>query len=372
MSNFSHVVLMIHDDYPSGGVQRSAMNIRESLIAQGLSCEILCVKQVGPQGLARRHDFVRPVSRQFRSRWRFWPEFALSLRRRLRQGPDHVYIGLGLNPALALLGCSLGLPTGGVVGSERIHPPLQPISRLFQLGRQLLFRRLDRIVVQSARSCPWYEQQLRIPPERLVVIPNVVRPAPPRNAPSPGPYRSSRPTLLCVGRLDEQKGFDYALPILARVSRSFPDCRLKLYGEGPDRRQLQQQAASLGVAERVEFDYVGNQLQQVWEQGDVFLFPSRYEGFPNALAEAMAHGLPCVAFNCLTGPEDLIQHGQNGYLVEVGDVAGASEYTVQLLHNHELREQMGQAARQVAVRFSSEAVGGLWSRLIASLSSGRR
>lgn len=368
MKTGSRIVLLTHDDYPSGGVQRSSMNIRNSLVSAGHEAEILCLKLVGENGLAQRHDYVNAVSPPHPQRWLFWLRLLWTLRRRMALNPDEIYLGMGLAATLALTLCSQGLKVRGLVGSERVHPPKNTNDLRYRLARRLLFRYLDRIVVQSACSLDWYQQVLRIPRARLAVIPNVVNP-PITSSTGDEPRPPGPPVLLCVGRLDSQKGFDWALQILARVHRTVPDCRLEIFGQGPDAELLQKQARDLGIADRVRFAFVGDDLKEVWTRGDVLLFPSRFEGFPNALAEAMANGLACVSFDCPTGPADLIQSGENGYLVKLGDVGAACERVLQLLSNPEERRQIAASARQVSERYSPEVVGQMWSQLMLGVES---
>jgi glycosyltransferase involved in cell wall biosynthesis len=104
----------------------------------------------------------------------------------------------------------------------------------------------------------------------------------------------------------------------------------------------------------------------------MLLFTSRYEGFPNVLAEAMAHGVPVVSTDCPTGPFELISHGENGYIVPNLDYEAAAEYSLKLLESPETRERFGDSARSVSERFSAEHVGDLWASLIERAMNERR
>lgn len=129
------------------------------------------------------------------------------------------------------------------------------------------------------------------------------------------PFNAGRPHLVSVGRLHHQKGYDLLLPAFARLLDTHPSATLRILGEGPDREELEKQAATLGVADRVDLHgFVAEPLPYV-AAADLYVCSSRYEGFSNALAEAAALGVPMVA---PTGPAagDEIVNDRNGRLVE--------------------------------------------------------
>ena len=175
---------------------------------------------------------------------------------------------------------------------------------------------------------------------------------------------SDRPVIACVGRLTAQKGFDYAIRIFRIVQNKIPMARLIIVGDGPEKEALMDLTRSLALFDNVSFVSRMDDLTSIYVTSTILLFPSRYEGFPNVLAEAMAHGLPAVAFDCLTGPADLIEHGVNGYLAKVGDIVGAADLALMLLRDHELRMAFASRAMIVAEKFSPDVIGEMWSNLV--------
>jgi GalNAc-alpha-(1->4)-GalNAc-alpha-(1->3)-diNAcBac-PP-undecaprenol alpha-1,4-N-acetyl-D-galactosaminyltransferase len=148
-----------------------------------------------------------------------------------------------------------------------------------------------------------------------------------------------------MGRLSRQKGFDILIRAMAEVrSRA----RLVLIGEGPEEGMLRDLAARVGVSERVAFTgFLANPYPAL-AGASVFALPSRYEGFPNALVEAMSLGVPCVASRCPTGPEEIVTDGVDGILVPVEDPRALAAAVNRLLDDAALRDRLGRAARERA------------------------
>lgn len=174
----------------------------------------------------------------------------------------------------------------------------------------------------------------------------------------------SHPRLLSAGRIVHQKGLDLAMRALGEL-KAF-DWEWSIAGDGPQMPVLQSRAKELGIADRVFF--LGwqsrPQLMECYQQANVFLFPSRHEGMPNALLEAMASGLPVVA-SCVAGNEELVIDGETGYLVPSEDVEALQVALKRLLLDPALREQMGMASRErVEANYSWESTAQQYALLL--------
>lgn len=353
------VYLLIPVDYAAGGLQRSALALRSALDSAGYAVTIFCFKTL-PDGFASQYQFVRPVTEEHRSRLLFWLATIRAMRRHIRNGRPSAVIAFGTVPSV-LLPIMRAAKVPLMIGSERAYPPAERLEPWLELLRRVSFPRLDAIVCQTEGIREWFLGHLRVKSEQLVVIPNIVATPPPTDrerAPAAGS------NMLCVGRLDEQKGFAYALEIFARVLENQPHAQLTIAGEGPLKSELKSKADALGITKKVDFTGRVANLAGLWARSDVFLFTSLYEGFPNALAEAMANGVPSVAFDCPTGPSELIRDGVDGYLVPLGDVEAAGARCTELLADIEKRRRVGARARAVAERYSAERIGKMWLDLI--------
>jgi glycosyltransferase involved in cell wall biosynthesis len=175
----------------------------------------------------------------------------------------------------------------------------------------------------------------------IPIIPNGVdleQFTPPRRAWSPA-------RILSVGRVVYQKGLDLGLRALAGL-KDIP-WEWRIAGDGPQMVTLQQLAADLGLQERVHFLgwQGGAQLKEQYAAANLFLFPSRHEGMPNAVLEAMASGLPVVATR-IAGNEELVVGGETGALVPAENIDALREALRPLLAGETLRAQMGAASRR--------------------------
>lgn len=125
--------------------------------------------------------------------------------------------------------------------------------------------------------------------------------------------------LLCVGRLEKQKAFHYAIRAFAEIANEFPNLRLKILGQGSLEVELKQYAIDCGVVNKVDFEGFQRNISSYYLYARATVLTSLYEGFPNNLIESIALGTPVVSFNCSCGPSEIIKPGVNGYLVNYKD-----------------------------------------------------
>ncbi len=151
------------------------------------------------------------------------------------------------------------------------------------------------------------------------------------------------PLVAGMGRLVPQKGFDLLIRAMALSRTPF---RLVLLGKGSEEERLRGLARGLGIAARVEFAGFQCNPYVRLRKASVFVLPSRFEGFPNALVEAMALGVPCVSTRCPTGPEEIVTDGVDGLLVPAEDPAAIAVAIDRLLGDAALRGRLGRAGRE--------------------------
>jgi glycosyltransferase involved in cell wall biosynthesis len=158
--------------------------------------------------------------------------------------------------------------------------------------------------------------------------------------------------VVCVSGLRYEKGVDVLLQAWHLVYQQVPQARLIIVGDGGLQFQLECMAKALGIVNSIEFTGLQSDIPAQLHRGNLAVLPSRWEGMPNALLEAMACGLPCVATR-VSGSEDIIQHGINGLLVESEDYQGMAQALITLLCDPVLTRKYGQAAREAVERHYS-------------------
>jgi glycosyltransferase involved in cell wall biosynthesis len=157
------------------------------------------------------------------------------------------------------------------------------------------------------------------------------------------------PAVVSLGRLIYRKGFQYLIQAMTKLDRA----HLYLIGKGDYEAKLIEMARELGLEKRVHFlGYMDNPYN-ILSQGDVFAFPSLWEGFGNVILEAMACGLPVIASKCPHGPEEIITHGENGLLVEVRDVEGLAEAIHHLITRDTIRKRLSKQGFQRVKDFNT-------------------
>ncbi len=234
---------------------------------------------------------------------------------------------------------------GDLEGLERFGTPV------VRLVRSLLRRTHTPIVILSSRMRGYLAaHDFDLPDVQL--IPNgvdITRFEPAHVDTSIG---GREQVVVCVSKLRYEKGIDVLLQAWCLVHQQAPQARLIIVGSGYLQTQLECMAKALGIAASVEFTGLQSDIPAQLHRGSLAVLPSRWEGMPNALLEAMACGLPCVATR-VSGSEDIIQHGANGLLVESEDYRDMAQALLTLLHDPLLVQKYGQAARKTIERHYS-------------------
>lgn len=208
----------------------------------------------------------------------------------------------------------------------------------------------DAVTVVSRQMRRRLERMPGVDMNRVHVVPNGVDVD--FWCPSPTPLPPGR-TMLCAGRLEPVKGVDLLIAAFAEIAQAWPDARLVIAGEGAERDELGRQAVAAGLSERVKFaGFLDREaLRTAYREADLFVMPSRSEGFPIALLEAMATGLSHVAAE--VGGVGEIATPRTGSCVPPEDVPALAKALAHALEKSDL-EARGRAARQRANEFSVE------------------
>lgn len=175
-------------------------------------------------------------------------------------------------------------------------------------------------------------------------------------------YNINSNYVIAVGRLSIQKDFISLINAWSLVHKECPDWKLKIVGEGPERKHLEEEIKRLHLCNSIVLTGYSNNVQKEMSESSIFVLTSLYEGFGLVILEAMSCGLPPVTFACQFGPKDIITNGKNGLLVYNRDIKSLSEKLIYLIQHEDTRKEM---SNQALIRVEDFSLNNLIKRWIA-------
>jgi GalNAc-alpha-(1->4)-GalNAc-alpha-(1->3)-diNAcBac-PP-undecaprenol alpha-1,4-N-acetyl-D-galactosaminyltransferase len=299
--------------------------------------------------LAENVTVHRPAFK-FDNRFRFFSTLRrlIYLRRTIQNGRYDAVLSFGdLWNNFVMLAC-FGL-NAQVFLSDRSSPELE-IGWLQKRLRRLLYPRAAGLLAQTSRARDVARR--RGLNDRICVVPNPVI------LQQVAAESGRENTILSVGRMVATKHHDQLIKIFSSLNAD--DWKLIIVGDDDQGQKLRLYLSSLarrlGVSDRVDFPGERSDVQAFYDRAKIFAFTSSSEGFPNAVAEALASGLPVISYDCVAGPSDLIKSGENGYLVGLFDEAAFCKHLGELMVDEKKRIQMSVKARESVASLSVERV----------------
>ncbi len=270
-------------------------------------------------------------------------------------------VGSYITAKVAMLG--LGIPT---IAAERNSPDL---FNFVQSGNKLrkraefALKTADCITLQFESYREKYGEALQ---NKFIVIPNPVIPI--ENPPFPNESPISPTRLLHVGRLSYQKNQSFLLRAFAKIAQANPTWVLTLVGDGEQRQEVEDLISKLGLEKRVELIGAVTDLENWYSQSACLVFPSLWEGFPNAVVEAMSYGLPVIGLTTTSGVNELVKNKVNGLLSDNNEKAFANTIQ-QIIDDDTFRQQAGREARKSVLQYRPGVIFDKWSVLFTKLAS---
>ncbi len=368
-----NLLIVIHSLH-SGGAERVTANLANYWAERGWRITVVTLAS-RDQDFYALHPAVRRIalgeageSRSPYAAVRNNLRRVAALRRVLREVRPAAAVGMMSSAGILLVMAAMFMPRIATIVSERIYPPMLPLGVIWGRLRQWAYPRAAKVTMLTSEGLEWL--QAEVPGARGVVMPNPIPYPLPVSQPRLIPeslIEPGRRLLLAVGRLDEQKGFDFLLSAFSNLALANPSWDLVILGEGPLRQALETQVQALGLQRRVFLPGRAGNVGDWYRRADLYVMSSRFEGFPNTLGEAMAHGCAAVSVDCDTGPRDIIRHDVDGLLVPSGDVAALEDALGRLMTDDALRQRLASRAIEVRERFSIEKIAGMWEGLLAEV-----
>ena len=289
------------------------------------------------------------------------PRTLWSLRKLVHSGQPKCLVSFLDVMNIPLLVATLGQNVPTIV-SDRMDPRFHHFWWLRDRIRHLVYRHAWRIVVQTTQVRNRFPSKLQ---GKIEVIPNAVVPAQETARPQ-APGSQGRFRIIAVGRLLPEKGFDRLIRAFALIAGRFPDWNVIIFGDGPERNRLHMLAARLGLKDKVILPGLTKCIDEELRKSHLLVLPSRHEGYPNALAEGAAHGLPAIAFAGVSGTDELIVDGQSGFLIHPGsnEAFELSNALGRLMEDHDLRARMGLVAQSNVYQNRPEVIHARWRALL--------
>lgn len=284
-----------------------------------------------------------------------WLHYAIKmipyLRSSIKQAQPDILLSYGewFNPFVIFSTRFMNVP---LIVLDRMGPQIK-YKAMVRIPRKLFYRFANGVIVQTRIAAELVQEKTRA--KNIGIVPNPINTIETST-------NEKKNQLISVGRLSKEKGHSILLKAFTKISDK--NWTLHLIGDGPERKNLETEAEKLGIRNQVIFQGHLKNFNKLLGESEIFVLPSFYEGFPNALLEAMSVPLACISSNCVAGPSDIIEHGKNGLLVETGNVDELASALEQLITDKELRDNLAREAYKVRETYDFEKIADMYQNFI--------
>ncbi len=329
-----------------GGAERMVSRLANAMAESGHETDIYLfdIKGICYEISEKVHIYAVGDDFQYRQYWK-----RIQAVKQIIQKKEPSVLFVFMMPLIpyALMGRFLSGKKTKIIGAERRNPKLW--KGMLRQAVSVSALLCDGIIFQTEGAKNYYA---KLAGRKGTVIGNIA----PEAVDSKWICEKTAASVCSAGRLHTDKDFGTLIKAFQYVVNSIPAATLHIYGEGPQKEELENLAEKLGIRDKIIFEGFADNILEEFGKYEVFAFSSRAEGMPNVLLEAMSQNLPCVSANCDFGPADLIIDGKNGYLTETGDARMMADRIIRLLTDRNLRETMGINAGKVRERYSQQRI----------------
>ena len=362
---YDHDVVLVISDLRGGGTQRVLTRLANIWTTKGLRVCVVTLSGSDGDKYALYPAVNRitlnavGVSRVKITALIFNARRLFRLRQALRLANAPVIISFLTTTNILSILAAIGLPTRVVV-SERNDPERQRLPWPWPLLRRWTYAHAHFVTANTRGALDWLRNF--VPATKLLLVPNPLGQIPTAVSPD-----NRNKVILHIGRLSHQKAQDILLEAYARVIEKSPDWRLTIVGNGPKKLQLSELASVLHIADRIHWIEWTDDVNSLYRSSSIFVLPSRYEGTPNALLEAMSNGLPVIVTDASPGPLDWVINRETGLVVKADNVPMLVTALTQLVESTALRICLGERAHKKILEFDEETVNQAWTRVLGEL-----
>ena len=347
ISSINIIITLV--DLECGGTERAAAELANYIAGKGGKVTILLMYK--KERFYHIHSGVNIIEPSFTKKelgkLLYIPFLLFFLRSQFKNQKPDIILALGY--IAFTLFSSIGLKTKVIISfrtsQTRIRfPGNKALNLTYKFAHCLLRKRVNGIIAQTSQAANVFKKKYSCP---VTIIPNYLREL--------KEFTHERINqIVTVGRCSSEKGQHFLIEAFSKLNA--PDWILVIVGDGPKRKELEAIAYKLAINDRVVFTGFQENVDYYFSQSKIFALTSIAEGFPNALIEAMANSLAPVSFNCDAGPSEIIQHGKNGFLVEVGNVDRLAYYLSKLISDDTLRNSVASEAYKAKALYSLDTI----------------
>ncbi|MCC5643039.1 glycosyltransferase family 4 protein [Nostoc sp. CHAB 5824] len=360
-------ITLIISGLASGGAERVLLLLAKGFLQRGHTVTVITLSNKDtdfyslPPGIEHVALNLRKKSATLlHGVWNTLSRF-IRLRQAVRETQPDVVISF-MAPMNILTSFALFQTKYPKIGTEHCSPKIIPCEQPWEMLRYFAYLNLNKIVSVSQhvnKDLNW------LPEEKRTVIYNPFIPIPKMTSQSslPSDVDPNKKWITSMGRLTYVKRFDFLLTAFQAVANQYPDWQLLILGEGELKHDLENLRDQLGLSEQVVFTGAINPPFPILQKSDLFVMSSRSEGFPMALGEALACGLPVIATDC-SGVGELIRDGIDGIIVPNEDVTALAAAMSRLMSSEVERNCLASRATEVVERFSLNQVLDEWEILM--------
>ena len=244
--------------------------------------------------------------------------------------------------------------------SERNNPKRNIAKRSVRWARSFVYKRAKKVVFQTEFARDYFSKSIR---KKGVIIENPIT-----IEKLPRKTETQTFKMIAVGRLEPQKNFEMLISAFEKFQKSNQEYSLQIFGRGSQKEYLQELIKQKGLPEKIVIRDFSNEIFKELASSDFYVASSNYEGISNSMLEALCIGLPVVITDCENGGEKMfVANGENGYLVNVGDVDGLAEKMLLIAEDFDLQTQLSKKALQTRERVDLQRVGAKWMQLVEDI-----
>ena len=240
-----------------------------------------------------------------------------------------------------------------IILAERSSYHLSLKNRYWKFLRRIVYPFATKAIILTHEDQPKYHYV-----KEVIVIPN------PLILENKHHSIKRKKIVLAVGRLAPVKGFDMLIKAFSKLDTK--GWKLVIAGEGRSREELQNLIDTLKITDKVSLIGVVKDVEYYYKKASIFVLSSRSEGFPGALCEAMGYGCPPIAFNCPTGPKEIITHNKDGILIKPNNIKELEKEIHKLINDQERREQLGQEAQKISKKLDIQNIAQQWEEILTT------